>query len=103
MDPMTEGLPFARLLAEASPERVAAGVAWLASEACTDSGVILAAGAGYFSTVRIVEGQGVHLAPEAVSPEAVAAQWADIQATDGARGFADAGAALLGAFGSKAP
>ena len=96
---MTEGLPFARMLQEATPERVAAGVAFLASEQCHFSGTVLAAGAGYFSTVRIVEGQGLHLAADAVSPEAVAAHWAEIDAPDGARPFVSAGDALLGAFG----
>jgi NAD(P)-dependent dehydrogenase (short-subunit alcohol dehydrogenase family) len=98
---MTEGLPFARMLAEATPDRVAAGVAWLASEACEDSGVILAAGAGYFSTVRIVEGQGVHLPVDEISPEAVASQWAQITDGAGARAFDNAGAALLGAFAAQ--
>ena len=96
---MTEGLPFARLLSKASPERVSAGVAWLASEACTESGLILAAGAGYFSTVRIVEGPGLHAPLDDVSPEYVAAHWAEIAAAEGARPFDSAGDALLGAFG----
>ncbi len=96
---MTEGLPFARMLGEATPDRVAAGVAWLASEACEDSGVILAAGAGYFSTVRIVEGQGLHASVDAVSPEFVASHWAQISGGAGARPFDSAGAALIGAFG----
>jgi hypothetical protein len=63
--------------------------------------VILAAGAGYFSTVRIVEGQGVHLPADEVSPESVAAHWADIASPEGARGFPDAGAALMGAFAAR--
>jgi len=98
---MTEGLPFARLLEQATPERVAAGVAYLASEACDFSGVVLAAGAGYFSTVRIEEGQGIVAPPEAVSPEFVAANWARISDMSAARPFGDAGAALMGAFGSR--
>jgi NAD(P)-dependent dehydrogenase (short-subunit alcohol dehydrogenase family) len=98
---MTEGLPFARMLEQATPERVAAGVAYLASEQCDFSGVVLAAGAGYFSTVRIVEGLGVHIAADRVSPESVAARWAEISAEDGARSFANAGAALLGAFAGR--
>ncbi|MBE0550204.1 MAG: SDR family NAD(P)-dependent oxidoreductase [Rubrivivax sp.] len=97
---MTEGLPFARMLGEATPDRVAAGVAWLASEACTESGVILAAGAGYFSTVRIVEGLGVHAPADAVSPEYVAAHWAQIARAEGARPFASAADALVGTFGA---
>ena len=98
---MTEGLPFARMLGEATPDRVAAGVVWLASEACEDSGVILAAGAGYFSTVRIVEGQGLHAPVDDMSPEFVASHWAEISSDAGARPFDNAGAALIGAFGSK--
>ena len=98
---MTEGLPFARMLEQATPERVAAGVAYLASEACEFSGVVLAAGAGYFSTVRIEEGLGVVAPPEAVSPEFVAEHWARISDMSAARPFNDAGAALMGAFGSR--
>ncbi len=98
---MTEGLPFARMLEEATPERVSAGVAFLCSEACDFSGTILAAGAGYFSTVRIVEGPGVHLPTDAITPDAVAARWADISREAGERPFANAGAALLGAFGGE--
>ena len=98
---MTEGLPFARMLEDATPERVAAGVAYLASEQCDFSGVVLAAGAGYFSTVRIVESPGVHIAADQISPESVAARWAEISAESGARPFANAGAALLGAFSGR--
>lgn len=96
---MTEGLPLANLMKDATPERVAAGVAFLASEACMLSGVVLAAGAGYFSTVRIVEGLGVHAAADEVSPEFVAAHWDRIAAGEGARPFEHAVAALEGAFG----
>jgi NAD(P)-dependent dehydrogenase (short-subunit alcohol dehydrogenase family) len=96
---MTEDLPFARMLGEATPERVAAGVAFLASEACAFSGTVLAAGAGYFSTVRIVEGVGVHAAAaEQVTPEFVAAHWSRIADGAGARPFASAGDALVAAF-----
>ena len=102
---MTEGLPLARMLAEATPDRVAAGVAFLASEACTFSGEILAAGAGYFSTVRLVEGLGVHAAADDISPEFVARHWPQIASAVGARPFDSALAALIAAFGlgSAAP
>ena len=100
---MTEGLPFARMMGDASPERVAAGVAFLASEACDLTGQILVAGAGYFSTVRLVEGQGVHAPADEVSPEYVAAHWAEIASTEGARPFDSATDALLGAFGPGTP
>jgi NAD(P)-dependent dehydrogenase (short-subunit alcohol dehydrogenase family) len=96
---MTEGLPLAQLIGEASPERVAAGVAWLASEGCEVSGCILSAGAGYFSTVQIVEGLGVHAPADAITPEFVAAHWGRISDMSAARPFDSAVDALMGAFG----
>ena len=96
---MTEGLPLAQLIGEAAPERVAAGVAWLASEGCEVSGCILSAGAGYFSTVQIVEGLGVHASADAITPEFVAANWGRISDMSAARPFDSAVDALMGAFG----
>ena len=98
---MTEGLPLASLIGDASPEHVSAGVAFLASRACDFSGVVLAAGAGYFSTVRIVEGLGVHAPAGQASPEFVAANWADIDAAEGARPFPGAVEALVAAFSGR--
>ena len=95
---MTQGLPLERLLTEATPERVAAGVAFLASENCELSGQILVAGAGYFSTVQLVEGQGVHAPPGEVTPEFVGTHWDEIARQGGARGFDSATQALLAAF-----
>ncbi len=100
---MTEDLPLGRLLAQALPERVAAGVAFLASEACGFTGQILAAGAGYFSTVRLVEGKGLHAPAGDVTPEYVAAHWAEIADESGARGFDSATEALLAAFTPTRP
>jgi NAD(P)-dependent dehydrogenase (short-subunit alcohol dehydrogenase family) len=96
---MTEGLPLAQLIGEASPERVSAGVAYLASEACEVSGCILSAGAGYFSTVQIVEGLGVHAPADDITPEFVAANWGRISDMSAARPFDSAVDALMGAFG----
>ncbi len=95
---MTQDLPFAAMIKEASPERVSAAVAYLASEACTFSGEVVAAGAGYFARVQIMESQGVHLPLAEVSPEAFAASWDRIADMAGARPFDSAGAALAGAF-----
>jgi NAD(P)-dependent dehydrogenase (short-subunit alcohol dehydrogenase family) len=95
---MTEGLPFSSAIAAATPERVAAVVAWLASEACSLSGEVLAAGAGYVARVKIVESQGVHLPLDAVTPEAVAQRWDEIADMSGARPFGSATEALMGAF-----
>ena len=95
---MTQDLPFAAMIKEASPERVSAALAFLASEACEFSGEVVAAGAGYFARVRIMESQGVHLPLAEVSPESFAANWDQIADMAGARPFDSAGAALAGAF-----
>jgi NAD(P)-dependent dehydrogenase (short-subunit alcohol dehydrogenase family) len=98
---MTEGLPFAAMLQQATPECVAAAVVYMASEACGFSGEIVAAGAGYFARVQMMEGQGVHLDGDDLSPEGVAAHWERIADMSGARPFDSAGAALLGAFSGR--
>lgn len=95
---MTQDLPFAAMIKEASPERVSAAVAFLASEACEFSGEVVAAGAGYFARAQIMESQGVHLPLAEVSPESFAANWDKIADMAGARPFDSAGAALAGAF-----
>jgi len=51
--------------------------------------------------VRLVEGQGVHAAVNDISPEFVAANRARISDPRGARPFASAADALMGAFGPK--
>jgi hypothetical protein len=86
------------MLKEATPERVTAAVAFMASEACGFSGEIVAAGAGYFARVQMMESLGVHLAAGEVTPEAVAQHWAQIADMHGARPFDSASAALMGAF-----
>ena len=96
---MTENLPLAQMIGSAEPALVSAGVAFLASEACRESGSILAAGGGYFSRVQIVEGAGLHAPAAEVSPEWVASHWAQIGDMAQARPFASATEALLGAFG----
>jgi len=98
---MTEGVPLGRLMEQASPGRVAAGVAFLASEACQLTGQILSAGAGYFSTVRLVEGRGVHAPLDQVSPEYVADHWNEIADTSAERAYDSATEALLSAFGPQ--
>jgi NAD(P)-dependent dehydrogenase (short-subunit alcohol dehydrogenase family) len=97
---MTEGLPFSAMLQHATPERVTAAVAFMASKACSLTGEIVAAGAGYFARVQMMESQGVHLAGEGITAEGVAQHWAQISDMSGARPFDSAGAALMGAFAS---
>lgn len=97
---MTEGVPLGTLMDQATPERVVAGVAFLASEVCDFSGKILSCGAGYFSTVRIVEGRGIHAPNDDLSPEFVATHWGQISDQSAERGFESATEALVTTFGS---
>lgn len=61
------------------PELVSAAVAYLASEACTTSGDILSAGAGYYARARMVEAPGVAFSPEQdVTPEMIAERFEEI-------------------------
>lgn len=62
-----------------TPDAVAAMATYLVSEDCTDTGNIIAATAGYYSKVHIVESDGIHLDPRApVTPEQLSAQWGKI-------------------------
>lgn len=63
---------------ELSPELVAPGVAFLASEACDFSGVILNAAGGRFSVSTCEHSDEVYLGPTPVSPEGLVARWSEI-------------------------
>jgi NAD(P)-dependent dehydrogenase (short-subunit alcohol dehydrogenase family) len=63
---------------ELTPDQVAPGVAYLASSACSASGVILRAAGGRFSAGRFVTTDGVDLGREPASPDAVATRWPEI-------------------------
>ena len=70
---------------ELRPQAVAPGAAWLASDACTQSGWVLRASNGQFHAVRPAEAAGVDYprdlrAVAAGSPEAIAAAWDRIAA-----------------------
>jgi len=97
---MTEGIALGAMMAGADPEKVTAGVLFLASEACGFSGEILSAGGGYFSRVQIVEGAGVRAPQGEVTPEFVARAWAGIADMSAARPYTNASAALMGVFPS---
>ena len=77
---------------ELKPAAVAPGVAFLASEACTEGGWILRAANGQFHATRMREAEGVDYpedlrAVAAASPASVAASWNEIAvATPEARG-----------------
>jgi hypothetical protein len=89
-------------MAQASPEKVSAAVLYMASEACQHSGQIVAAGAGYFAGVQVVEAKGVRAPEGAATPEFVAQQWASILDMSQARPFANATQALVDTFGPGA-
>ena len=65
---------------EMRPEQVAPGVAFLASQECKVSGVILLANNGLFSTIRWQESSEINFGSEPASPEAIAEQWEKLKA-----------------------
>lgn len=86
---MTEQLLPEQALDLLAPETITPGLLYLVSEDAP-SKVILAAGGGCFAQTRITETEGIVLQDEEISPEAVAARFAEIAAPDGAREMADA-------------
>jgi NAD(P)-dependent dehydrogenase (short-subunit alcohol dehydrogenase family) len=96
---MTEGLGLAQWMQQAEPDKVSAAVLFMASEACQHSGQIVAAGAGYFAGVQVVESMGVRAPEGQATPEFVAEQWAKIHDMAQARPFANATQALVDTFG----
>jgi len=67
------------------PEFVSPLAAYLCSEPCELSGAMMVAGAGYFSRAAVVEGPGYFFdAPEAVTPDDIAAKIGDICKLEGA-------------------
>lgn len=62
-----------------TPDAVAAMATYLVSEDCTDTGNVIAATAGYYSKIHIVESAGIHVDPRApITSEDLAAQWGKI-------------------------
>lgn len=90
LTPMTEATPFAEAFVEATPEHVAAAAAFLASDACEMSGVILVAVGRHYGVARVVENDGwTAAAGTRVTPEAIASHWAQITGADGSGTFFD--------------
>jgi hypothetical protein len=83
---MLEGLMPDEALSLLAPETVTPGVVFLVSAHAPER-VILAAGGGGFAQARIYETEGICLAPEHLSAEAVAEHWDEICATAGQREF----------------
>jgi NAD(P)-dependent dehydrogenase (short-subunit alcohol dehydrogenase family) len=74
---MTEDIMPPQLLEVLEPENVSPLVAYLASEACTETGRIYSVGGGYIARVAIVEGPGATFS-EGFTPEDVADRFDDI-------------------------
>jgi len=80
-----------RLKALLDPALVSAAVAYLSSEACKTTGIVLAAGGGYFGRAEVVESSGVRCeAGRHVTPEDVAIWWNVITDLQSARPYHDA-------------
>jgi NAD(P)-dependent dehydrogenase (short-subunit alcohol dehydrogenase family) len=81
------------------PEVATAAMAFLCAESTTVTGCILEAGADHFAVARLVKSRGAVLPPaEAVTPEAIAANWARISDLAGAVPHDNAMSAIAGAF-----
>lgn len=60
---MTEAMIPEGLVRLQGPEQVSPAVAWMCSEACSETGLIIAAGAGGFTRVKFFETEGVQFDP----------------------------------------
>jgi NAD(P)-dependent dehydrogenase (short-subunit alcohol dehydrogenase family) len=96
---MTEGLAFGGMLERARPEQVSAAVLYLAWRECRLSGTVLAAGAGHYATVRIVEGPGLTADAGEGGPEFLAAHWDEISRAEGGKAHGSVAEALQSVFG----
>lgn len=74
-----------------TPDAVAAMVAYLVSEDCTDSGNVISATAGYYSRIQVMEGAGVQVDPrETMTPEKISELWPQIVDMSEPKGYNDA-------------
>lgn len=74
-----------------TPDAVAAMVAYLVSEDCTDSGNVISATAGYYSRIQVMEGAGVQVDPrETMTPEKISELWPQIVDMSDPKGYNDA-------------
>jgi NAD(P)-dependent dehydrogenase (short-subunit alcohol dehydrogenase family) len=78
---LTEDILTPELMDRLRPDYVSPLVAYLASEGCTDTGLIFAVGGGYVARVAIVEAEGV-VFDGVPTPENVASRFKDICSLD---------------------
>lgn len=60
------------------PAWVTPAVVYLCSDQCEASGAVVEAGGGYYSLVQMMEGAGVVIDTDQVTPDDIAANWAEI-------------------------
>lgn len=94
---MTQDIMPKEALEALKPELVTPAVLYLCSEDAPD-GTIIEAGAGYYSKVHIVEGQGVHLGQN-VTVDDVADNWAKISDMSDAKPYNAGGDVTMKIFG----
>jgi NAD(P)-dependent dehydrogenase (short-subunit alcohol dehydrogenase family) len=86
---MTEATMTPEVIARFRPEYPAAVVAYMCSEAFTESGTIISCAGGHYSAVRIMSALGAQLV-EAPAPESIGVLWDRITDMKGAHTFGDA-------------
>ena len=78
------------MLEALKPEAVSPAVAYLASEACEETGRVIVCGAGHFAAAQMVESDGVNIAQADLSPESFQAHLAKILDMTDAKHYKDA-------------
>jgi hypothetical protein len=79
---MTEGLIPEKAFELLTPETVTPAVLYLVGQDAPNR-TVLCAGAGAFAVAKIVETDGIWLAPDEQTPEGIAANWAAITSAEG--------------------
>lgn len=87
---MTQDVMSAAMFESTKPEQVTPGVLFLVSEDAPNQ-VVLSAGGGCFSTVRVVDTQPVYFPPGKLSPEALAASFAKVSDWSTSRAYDESG------------
>jgi hypothetical protein len=93
------------VLARLQPEFVAPLVLYLCSTACTDSGLIVNAGGGFFSRAAVVSASGALVGDgqEVPTVEAIHQNWARIDSLAGGQAYSNANAALMDMLTGQQP
>lgn len=86
---MTEATMTPEVISRFRPEYPAAAVAYMCSEAFTESGMIISCAGGHYSAVKVMSALGAQL-EDAPSPEAIGALWETITDMQGAQTFGNA-------------